>query len=153
MKIEQSTVKKIHLTDINSTHKLDPVTVLIEDFKPGQGKVIIECYGKAWCIYWSSTGDTISEFFQRCDEHYLANKLSDINSEVIDINQVIKDGKEKGILNVHDEVEHDHGLLHEIYGDDLYDDGLPMKANPDYTYLCRIIKTVQEALKTVDENA
>ncbi len=45
MRIEQSTVTKLTLTEIDG---LDPVTVILENHAPGKGKIIIECYGEVW---------------------------------------------------------------------------------------------------------
>ena len=44
MDIQQSTVKKLLITGVES---LDPVSVFFENYGDGQGKVVIECYGKS----------------------------------------------------------------------------------------------------------
>ena len=43
MKINITTVTKIHLTDLD---RLDPVGVILEDLEPRKGKLTIDCYGK-----------------------------------------------------------------------------------------------------------
>ena len=147
MKIKKSEVTKLLLTEVDA---LDPITVFLEDFEPRQGKITIECYGKSWSSYWGGMGSrTISEFFCSCDEHYLAKNLSDIKSEIFDIDQIRTDAKEKGIECWRDDPWNDYEFLEEMYGSDPvnWGDSLPTTSNSDYEYLCRIIKTVQTALK------
>ena len=86
MNTEISTVKRLKITDlINSEYKLDPVTVFLEDYEPGKGKITIECYGKSWSAYWGGmSGDDVATFFCRCDQHYLAKNLSSISSSIPD---------------------------------------------------------------------
>lgn len=51
---------------------LDPVSVFLEDFESGKGKITIECYGKYWSAYWGAMGErTISEFFSSCSDNKL----------------------------------------------------------------------------------
>ena len=148
MKITKSQVTMLKLTDLDS---LDPVSVLLEDFGPSRGKITITCFGKAWTAYWGGIGDqTISEFFISCDEHYIAKNLSTIDSEIYDIDAVQADAEKKGIDCYRDDPWYDYGFMNEMYGPDMMDWGssLPKMKNPEYSYLCRIIKTVQEALKT-----
>jgi len=147
MKIEKSSITKILITDID---RLDPVSVYAEDLGPHQGKITITCYGKAWTAYWSGMGDlTISEFFVSCDEHYIANKLSDINSESFDIDAIRKDAEEKGVECWRDDPWNDYEFMKDMYGPDMVDwsDKLPKKTNHEYEYLCRIIKAVQYAFR------
>lgn len=37
---------------IEDVRGLDPVTVIMRDTEPGKGKLIIECYSRAWSCYW-----------------------------------------------------------------------------------------------------
>lgn len=147
MKIKKSEVTKLLLTEVEA---LDPISVFLEDFEPRQGKVTIECYGKSWSSYWGGMGDrTISEFFLSCDEHYIAKNLSDIKSEIFDIDKIRKDAELKGVECSRDDPWNDYEFLAEMYGSDPYDwlNDLPKKSNPEYVYLCRIIKAVQTALQ------
>lgn len=74
MKIEKSKIEKLKITEAKN---LDPVSVYLEDFEPGKGKIIIECYGKSWSSYWGAmSGRTISEFFFDANNDYLACKLA-----------------------------------------------------------------------------
>jgi len=75
MKVETTQVTMLHITDVP---RLDPIRVTLDDLGPGQGRINIECYGKAWASYWGSMGEetTIAEFFVSCDNGYLINRLS-----------------------------------------------------------------------------
>lgn len=169
MKIELSTVTKIRLTELD---RLDPITVILEDIAPRQGKIIIECYGESWSSYWGGMGQkNIAEFFCCCDKHYLSKNLSSINSEITD-EGVICDWLRSEIISsrrhfsytkerarelwddVEFYVENNANCLHteqcndlllEIIGDDWWHD-LPTKTNPEYEYLCRIIDAVQNGI-------
>ncbi|MDP3978380.1 MAG: hypothetical protein Q8P85_10370 [Pseudomonas sp.] len=87
MRIERSTVTKLLISELmNSEHRLDPVTVFLEDLDnnnpdamrvSSRGKIIIECYGKSWSSYWGGMGGgTVAQFFCRCSAGYLAGCLA-----------------------------------------------------------------------------
>lgn len=166
MKITETKVTKIQITDVKS---LDPVNVILEDFNRGQGKITIECSGEAWTSYWSAMGEenNIDKFFSDCDNQYLAKKLapfleSDLPSEdklpahamkcIMEKRKILEITKKKArelydIINRDSLCKEDHDILYEIYGDEFWY-SLPTEPNPNYLYLCRIIDTVREALKT-----
>lgn len=108
MKITESTVKKITITNVQN---LDPVSVMVEDFGQGEGKITITCFGEAWSHYWRREGDISKE---------TARERWDSNE-----------------------------LLYEVFGDE-YWYCTPKKPNPEYQYLCRIIKTVQAGLRELE---
>lgn len=163
MKITKSSVVKIKIEEIEG---LDSINVFLEDLGPRRGKITIDCYGKAWSAYWGGMGDrTISQFFCSCDEHYLAKNLSNINSEIDDYEnltietkkEIIKKRKAHEVdietarewFDDAETIDHDNidqGLLQDVFGDEWWY-CIPTKSNPDYEYLCRIIKTVKEAIK------
>ena len=142
MNITESTIQKLVIRDIPS---LDPVIVLIDDMGVGRGSITLCCYGKAWTMYGGALGDqTIVEFFCTAHDDYLAGKLSSIEKRIIDYDHVSRDlgGIDVDVTTL---------LLHsrevaETYGADWYD-ALPMKDNPDYVYLRRIIRAVQDGLR------
>lgn len=143
MKITESTVTKLCLTEIKG---LDPVTVFLEDFGPGQGKLTVECFGDAWSQYWGSmgAGDLIS-FLASANVEYIAMKLfsSDLSREVVDYEKIAADIGE-------DLVEECTLLQHEdkvsaAYGDD-WRFQLPHKLSHHYEYLLRIVNAVKEAV-------
>lgn len=168
MHIEQTTVRKLRITGVTN---LDPVTVFLEDFEPGKGKIVIECWGKSWAASWGAMGkdSTISEFFCQCHTGYLIKNLAvDINSEITD-NEAITDGARKKILRMRRD-----GDLKKDQARDLWDEcanyssveaishwkdvttifgdewwyGLPTRPNPEYTYLVKIVQAVQAAIET-----
>lgn len=173
MKIETTKVEKILISEID---RLDPVSVVLEDIGPGQGKIIIECYGQSWASSWGGMGKdrTIAQFFCSSSEDYLAGNLSNIESSITDEDeikntfkrQIVKDLREREIniyeaRTMFERVEmmelsdvmtgcrnslDDRELLIKVFGDDWWQ-SLPTKTNPDYAYLCRIIRAVKEALK------
>lgn len=147
MHIEKNEITKLRLTDLD---RLDPVCVFAEDFGPGQGQITITCFGKAWTSYWGGMGDrNIAEFFCDCDEHYIAKKLSDIDSETYDIDAIRAEAKKIGVDCWRDDPWNDYEFLSEMYGHEptVWYYYLPKMPNPDYEYLCRIIVAVQSALK------
>lgn len=62
MQVKRTTVEKIRIEDINETHRLEPVEVIVENFEPGTGKITISCYGQVWTGFWGSMGGTVEEF-------------------------------------------------------------------------------------------
>ncbi|EOK5395676.1 hypothetical protein ACM6SP_004149 [Pseudomonas aeruginosa] len=90
MKTETTQITKLLISDLmGEPHRLDPVTVILEDtghrviqmdgkcYTTRQGKIIVECYGKSWSAYWGGMGDrTVAQFFS--DEHseYLIGSLA-----------------------------------------------------------------------------
>jgi hypothetical protein len=83
MQIEQSKVTKLKLTDLD---RLDPVTVFIEDYEAGKGKITIECYGQSWSYFWGGmSGKNIAEFFLSCNTSYLVNCLWDHSNSTYEL--------------------------------------------------------------------
>lgn len=154
MKIENTQVTKLVLSGLD---RIDPISVFAEDYGKGRGRITITCYGKAWTSFWGAMGDrTISQFFCSCDEHYLAGNLSNIDSTVYDIDELEKQAEEKGIKFHRDDPWHDYEFMDAMYGGDMgeWHSALPEKPNPDYEYLCRIIKAVQAGfLEQADRKA
>ena len=74
------TIKPIEITrafEINGAPRLDPIRVILQDLGPGQGRVIIECYGSAWSAYWGATGhQSILQFLDMADADYITSALS-----------------------------------------------------------------------------
>ncbi|GIU22107.1 hypothetical protein [Shewanella sp. MBTL60-007] len=164
MKIEQSSVTKLTLTEIEG---LDPVTVILENYAPGKGKIIIECYGESWSSYWGAmSGDSIEQFFIRINHHYAATNLSTIKSDIdcdseefaAKLRKEIVSSRKQGEFTkveareLFNDAEHfeleqpDHALASRVFGPDWWY-SIPQKPNPDYQYLCRIIDNVQQGLK------
>ena len=73
MRIEPAVAKSFTIFDVPN---LDPVTVVIQDFGAGSGRILIECFGRAWSAYWGSMGPhRIAEFVAYCSPDYIVNRL------------------------------------------------------------------------------
>lgn len=176
MKVEKSTVTKLTITEAPA---LDPIDVFLEDFGPGKGSITIKCYGQSWTASWGGMGPTrtVARFFMDCDKHYLASNLSNIRDEVFDPDklldtlkrEVVGDRKRHFIsrdeardrweriedIDLPETVDalwHVSATMVELLGDEWWC-RLPMKPNPDYLYLCRIIDAVRAALKQLTDAA
>ncbi len=56
--------------------KINSADVILENFKVGQGKIIIsDLQFGSWSFYWGAMGSSIEEFLTRIDNEYFANKL------------------------------------------------------------------------------
>ena len=173
MRVTESTVRKI---TISGAERLDTINVFLEDFKEGQGRVVVECFGDSWAHYWSAMGPhTMTAFFIMCEPDYLARKLSSgISNTVFATDTSVitahlrkrlierrRDGdftkKEARELwddidtDVSDDgtVESNEDLYYKVLGDDFYND-LPTEPNPKYEYLIRIIDAVKQGLKQLN---
>lgn len=171
MKIVTSQVTKHRITDIEN---LDPLTVIAENFGPGSGKIIIECFGESWAHFWSHMGEqyTLETFFLRASDCYIAGKLcrgredetdwdgfpDRIRKEVI---RMRKDGEitKKKAREYYDEAssvgsEIDAGFqsefLSEVLGGDWFME-LSTKPTREYKYLMRIIPVVKQAFADITQ--
>jgi len=152
------------------SHHLDSIDVMLENDGPGQGRITITCYGKAWTSYWGAMGKdkTIAEFFCSCDRWYLAGNLdSSLQEKITDKDALVEEAK-KGViqrrrdldLDEHDarrayddidgmsgeELYENHDLLSDAFGTEWYFD-LPQTLNPDHEYLQKIIMVVKVVLR------
>jgi len=152
MKTETTRVIKHVFSEIP---RLDPVHVFLEDIGKGQGRITITVYGKAWSSYWGGMGDCdISEFFCSCNEQYLTEKLAPLlDSTINDIDQLRMDAEKKGVECWRDDPWNDYEFMQQMYGNDMcdWDDSLPKITNHEYSYLCRIIKGIQDGLNYINE--
>lgn len=168
MKIEQSQVTKLLLTELD---RLDPVTVLLEDYGDNRGKVIIECYGKSWSTYWGSMGGTLTWFIQAMDSGYIANCLDRGGDHTLPDFEGFEEKAKKQVLSdrrnrvtrkdetrrkweeiefyfpqdIHSAHAYRGSLLVDLFGDDWWH-AIPTKINPDYAYLLRIVDAVKEGV-------
>lgn len=142
MLITTSIIEKKILSDLSS-YKLDPVTMILEDIGPGKGKLFIDCYGKAWTAYWGGMGShTIAQFINTSDVDYLANKLTNVPNRITDYEEI---SRKIGHDVDRDTLAYFHEQIEENYGPDWCMD-LPQTTHPDYTYLCRIVTAVKDAV-------
>lgn len=169
MKWTESTVTKLLITDVES---LDPVTVYIENFELGRGKLTIEVFGDSWSAGWGAMGDrTLEQFVLSADNHYLSKNLSSLSALSVDDYQgfvqkcyedIIENrrngdyDKEKA-LELWNKVEtiipekewfHDsynHDLLYEVMGCEWWH-CIPSKDSDEYIYLYKILNALKECL-------
>ena len=140
MKISSKQARKMTLTGLD---RLDPVIVIVDDIAPEQGSIIICCFGRAWTSYWGGMVDQgIVEFVMTSSVAYLADKLSNVSAKEIDYEKI--SDKIGACVDVTTALTYSDELV-EAYGPDWYHD-LPTCPNPDYQYLCRIIRAVQAGL-------
>lgn len=67
----------VEVINIPGTGYIDPITVFLQDFGPGKGRIVIECFGEAYSHYWSAMGgdQTVRQFVVSCGRDYLVGKL------------------------------------------------------------------------------
>ena len=143
MKITKKSLTKLLLTELDN---LDPVSVIVENFELGRGKIIIECFGESWASTWGAIGldRNISQFFCDCSNDYLIKNLSQVKRTITDFDKINEAAETKNLARQNKDCP-GYQVLEELYGCDwLYN--LPEKTNPDYEYLWRIIDVVKKAL-------
>ena len=142
MKIETTQVTKLRLTEIDG---LDPVSVFLENVGKEQGKLTVECYGKAWSCYWGAMGCDINEFINSANVGYITGKLSNIQRNVIDYDKIAEE------CGIDDELCESNLLFYREQVNDRYgydwQFNLPETENHEYTYLRKIVVAVKEAVK------
>ena len=168
MKIEVSETKKIVITGVKS---LDPVSVYLEDIAPGQGKVIIECFSKSWAYCWGAMGnETIAQFLITAGDDYLFGKFdNDDNRTTYDYDtfpdvirkETITQRKDdmlsrsdaRTLFDIAEDLDCKEAcyqvqdILAKIWGDsDHWTFYVPTVESVAYTYFCRIMAAVREAL-------
>lgn len=56
--------------------KLDPVTVFLQDFGGGGGRLVVECWCTAWAAYWGAMGTRdVREFVLDAHADYIATRM------------------------------------------------------------------------------
>lgn len=73
MKITESSVQLLTITDVPG---LDPIRVVCENIEPGRGRIIIQCYMRAWCGYWGAMGKhTVESFVASSGSDYVYDNI------------------------------------------------------------------------------
>lgn len=66
----------IRLIEIPRRNGLDPINVFVQDYELGRGRIVVTCYGQAWCGFWGAMGDrTVMQFVAACDADYVAGNM------------------------------------------------------------------------------
>lgn len=60
---------------ISDVEKLDPINVYWHEIGPYSGRIIVECYGKAWSSFWGAMSRPLIDFVRGLDAGYLASCL------------------------------------------------------------------------------
>jgi hypothetical protein len=66
----------IRLVEIPRRNGLDPINVFVQDYELGRGRIVVTCYGQAWCGFWGAMGErTVMQFVAACDADYVAGNM------------------------------------------------------------------------------
>lgn len=116
MHIEESTVRHIRIVGVD---RLDPISVTLQDFGEGQGKITIDVWGEAWSCYWGAMGKqhTISSFFQKASVGYLADKLAPGLDRSRFSNEKLKAATKKEILSLRRDEDLSHQEARDLFDD------------------------------------
>jgi len=170
MKIEASEVTRI---TIRGVEHLDPVSVFLEDFGPGQGRAVVECFGRSWAYFWPAMGNRkIIDFVIECGLDYMIKKFAPhIDREIpVDSEQEMRKEMKAEIVRrrlddalskkearrIWEEVDdayetiNNNDLMYNVFGDDWWE-YQPTQPNHEYQYMERIMKAVKDGLKMYKE--
>lgn len=68
---------KVESFTITGVPRLDPVTVFLQDLRPGAGRLTVECFGTAWSATWGGMrAHDLRDFLVECDAEYVSGKLA-----------------------------------------------------------------------------
>lgn len=177
------TVEKLNVLafTITGAERLDPVRVMIENYEPGQGRITITCFGKAWTGAWFAMGgDTVQDFIKRVSNDYLIGYFApQMQSTVDDDNDANLEFVKGEIIKLRrsceieafnaremwDEAEGAEDVksnccdfrigsaLLKLLGDDPFYAKWPSVPNHEYQYLDRIVNAVRDGLKEMERAA
>lgn len=173
MKIERQTITKLRITDVAG---LDPISVYVEDVRQNAGYLTLTCFGRAWTAYWGDTGtSTVTEFILSVNVGYLANCLDrGIEIKVYDQDEALAIAKRRVLQERrarHIDKEEANVQYTELVNTYMEDDPwrqidvmvrllgpnwlerLPMRPNPDYVYLVKLIEAARGGLRLAQEAA
>lgn len=61
--------------EITDAPGLDPIRVILQNLGEKQGRLIIECYGRAWSTFWGGMSGPLIDFILKCEPEYIENAL------------------------------------------------------------------------------
>ena len=167
MKITHQTPTVLNISGLTD---LDPITVCLFDLAPSAGKIIVQCYDRAWSIYFGAMGEdrNIVDFILQANTGYLVGKVTpSVPMSIPDFNALgemalavlDRHVSEGATLEVDDhsartrlrsmyseaDAAEASEILSGILGHDWHYD-IPNRLNPEHTYVARIIDAVKAAL-------
>ncbi|WP_116364395.1 hypothetical protein [Parahaliea mediterranea] len=149
MEVSISQVEKMRITGAEG---LDPISVIFEDFGPGQGKVTIEIYGEAWSHYWGAMGEQhkVKSFFASCNDDYLALKFirgPSLEPDWDEITDRLREVEQDEDITVTCEMEclDNSEAMQNAYGE-CWMVELPDRPTRERTYLNQICRAIKQAL-------
>lgn len=73
MNITATTIKQLLIDGVPG---LDPVRVMVENYEPGQGRITITCWGRAWTAAWfAMSGKSIEQFVAEAYPDYVLSNM------------------------------------------------------------------------------
>lgn len=73
MIITTTTIKQLVITD---APRLDPIRVMLENYEPGQGRITVTCWGRAWTAAWfAMSGRSIEQFVAEAYPEYVLDNM------------------------------------------------------------------------------
>jgi hypothetical protein len=173
--IVTTSITKHELIELDEYH-LDPVTLILEDMGPRQGKLTISCYGEAWTAYWGGMGERpLIDFLLLSNTSYIVDKLftgqryePDFDSfckreahELLRMRRAGELTKQEAARlwdrlrdqgSVDDYCLIDNEVASRVIGDDWHA-AVDSVATHKYQYLHRIVDAVLDALKQIQGGA
>jgi hypothetical protein len=74
MNVTRSTVSMLTIAGAPGT---DPIRVVTENYAPGQGRIIIQCWDRSWTAAWfAMNGQSIEQFFAEAGWDYAMSNLT-----------------------------------------------------------------------------
>ena len=146
MKVTKNQTETYRLTDLN---RLDPVTVYVTNYEEGEGRIVIECYGKAWSQYWGAMNRTnIQNFIITTDNDYLLDCFIDNTSET-DFEKIndmlLAEDLDTSVENITDMWMQSDAMA-KAFGEEWPLD-IPRKKTAEYLWFNRIVDAIKEAFK------
>lgn len=62
---------EVLVVDIPRSESLDPITLFLQNYGSGAGRVVIACYDRSWLASWGAMGTDVVEFIANIDPGYL----------------------------------------------------------------------------------
>jgi hypothetical protein len=132
---------------LSDLDRLDLVTAYVTNYAAGEGKIVIECYGRSWAAYWGGmTGLTLQKFLLTCNNDYILGKLLE-ETEQTDFDKINEIAERRGFsfhIDSDVQVAMHADEMAECFGGDWFMD-LPRCTTSEYEYVGRILDAIKSA--------